>query len=310
MHWSKKVLVTLLGLSAPPAVIRRPLYWIGGPIFNSAPGESFPTCPLIRPLTGGQLFATLMDINEHGRLFYRYKLLAIVQSAMLIYVHESGVLPSDVGLGGGGSGGASAPQKFWCVKNLGKILENPGTIGRNLGKICENLCKIPDVRAKMAPNVVWFEKMAPNVGRITWRPILEVIPKTFFMRKYLYKKWPKFFRQVWGNWGKNPSHPKKFSCSYTCVFSTSWSLPWHCLFRSVFLLTIMLHFEELFRCTGYFVSSHEECWGARRQHVNCILAVLVIFYNFTFLLHQGSPNVFVQGPHKLLQNISRAGRLT
>jgi len=53
-----------------------------------------------------------MDINEHGRLFYRYKLLAIVQSAMLIYVHESGVLPSDVGLGGGGSGGASAPQKF------------------------------------------------------------------------------------------------------------------------------------------------------------------------------------------------------
>jgi len=39
-----------------------------------------------------------------------------------------------------------------------------------------------------------------------WR-FLEVMRNTVFM----HKKWPKIF----GNSGKNPSHPQKFACSYT-----------------------------------------------------------------------------------------------
>jgi len=40
------------------------------------------------------------------------------------------------------------PRKFWFVENLGQIPESPDN---------------------MAPKVVWFEKMAPNVWRLFWR---------------------------------------------------------------------------------------------------------------------------------------------
>jgi len=30
-----------------------------------------------------------------------------------------------------------------------------------------------------------------------------------------------FFGQVWGNLGKNPSHPQKFACSYTYAQNTA-----------------------------------------------------------------------------------------
>jgi len=57
------------------------------------------------------------------------------------------------GVGGGGEVGASAPQNIWFV-------DNPG-------KTPENLSKIPENPGKMAPNVVWLQKMTPNVCRKT-----------------------------------------------------------------------------------------------------------------------------------------------
>jgi len=59
------------------------------------------------------------------------------------------------------------PQKFWFV-------ENPGKIPENLGKFSEN-------RAEKAANVVWFQKIAPNVCRKTYEGLfLEIIPKKVF----------------------------------------------------------------------------------------------------------------------------------
>jgi len=41
------------------------------------------------------------------------------------------------------------------------------------------------------------------------------------------------------------------------------------------VLAMLLGFNEaLFRCAGYFVGSQERSWVVRRQHVNCMLAVL------------------------------------
>jgi len=95
------------------------------------------------------------------------------------------------------------PQTIWFGKNPGKIPEN-------LGKITGNLGKISEIRAKMEPNVLWFEKM------VTWR--------VFFRRSSeIWSSYTKsgqiFFGQVWGNLGKNPSHPQKFTCSYTYVLN-------------------------------------------------------------------------------------------
>jgi len=58
----------------------------------------------------------------------------------------------------------------------------------------------------MAPNVLWFEEIVPNM---------------VFTRKDSHKVAQQFFVQVWGNSGKNPSHPQKFACSYTYVLK-SW----------------------------------------------------------------------------------------
>jgi len=38
----------------------------------------------------------------------------------------------------------------------------------------------------------------------------------FFVEENLWAKGAqKLFGKVWGNSGKNPSHPQKFACSYT-----------------------------------------------------------------------------------------------
>jgi len=57
----------------------------------------------------------------------------------------------------------SWPNPWKCCQNsenLGKIPENPNKIPKYLSKIPENL-------GKMVPNVVWLQKMAPNVCRKT-----------------------------------------------------------------------------------------------------------------------------------------------
>ena len=134
------------------------------------------------------------------------------------------------------------PQKFWFGENPCKIPENPGKIRGNLGKICENLCKIPEnlckvprntikngaqralirkngaqrpLLRKIGPNVVyfgrngaqlWFDKNgAQNHMKIFF---LEVIRKTGLHEKIFAQKVAQnFLRQIWGNSGKNSSHP-------------------------------------------------------------------------------------------------------
>jgi len=59
----------------------------------------------------------------------------------------------------------------------------------------------------MAPNVLWFEKMAP---KITWRRFVFRDHPKYCTRSSCnaQKVAQNFFGQVWGNLGKNPSHLK------------------------------------------------------------------------------------------------------
>jgi len=80
--------------------------------------------------------------------------------------------------------------------------------------------KIPEIRAKMARNVVGFEKMAPNFCRKTHEDLfLEVISKKglhdLCWRIFAGKSRTKTFRASLGKFGRNPSQPQKFACSYT-----------------------------------------------------------------------------------------------
>ena len=177
-------------------------FWHPPQWFNAPCRNTFPPCPLIRPLTGGQIFATLMDINEHGRLYYHYNLLNCSSQCCRRWVFKRC---------------KSIHKSF----DLSKIWAQSIEIWANLR-----------IGRKKAPNMVWFEKMTLNAGRITWRPFLEVTKKRSSWENICTKN-GKIFRQVWGNWGKNSSHPQKFAYSYTYSSSTSWSLPWRCLFRSL-----------------------------------------------------------------------------
>jgi len=62
------------------------------------------------------------------------------------------------------------PQSFICRKS-GQIPENPAKICENVRKILENLDKLPEKIPKKAqkchPTLFDFEKLAPNVCRIT-----------------------------------------------------------------------------------------------------------------------------------------------
>ena len=111
---------------------------------------------------------------------------------------------------GVGGRGASAPQKFWFVKNLGKIYENVCKIPEILGKQPENM-------EKRRPTLFDFEQRAPRVGKITWRPFLWRSSQNWSVWKEIFTQRVarKVFGQVWGNSGKNLSKPQKFTCSYT-----------------------------------------------------------------------------------------------
>jgi len=84
------------------------------------------------------------------------------------------------------------PQKFWFGENLDKIPENRGKIRGNLGKICKNLRKLPENLNKLPENTRKF------ASKITWRPLLEVISTTIFMRKHLHKEGPKINSDKFG----------------------------------------------------------------------------------------------------------------
>ena len=103
------------------------------------------------------------------------------------------------GVGGGSAGSQAYPQKFWFAENLGKSL---------------------NTWLKIAPNVVWLQKMAPT--------ICIKIHEDLFFRAYTKKKsswslWEKICRQklhknISGKFGEIRAKsfaPQKFACSYT-----------------------------------------------------------------------------------------------
>ena len=98
------------------------------------------------------------------------------------------------GVGGGGAGDETAPQKFWFDENADKIPQNPGKISENLRKLPENLSKNGGQHA-----LIW-KQWLPN-----WHEELFLEVTSFEV----------FFGQVWENPGKIPSHPPKFARSYT-----------------------------------------------------------------------------------------------
>jgi len=80
-----------------------------------------------------------------------------------------------------GVGMQSHPKKLWFAENLRKIPENPG------------------------------KNDAQDLQIYTWTPFLEVTPKRgldISGRKSVGKSCIKTFLGIWGNLGKNPSHPK------------------------------------------------------------------------------------------------------
>jgi len=92
-----------------------------------------------------------------------------------------------------------------------------------MSKTSENLDKIPKNTDKNGTQ----RSLNSNNGV---QPLQKNTIKTFFWRSHqkqvfmffvgenLWAKGAqKLFGQVWGNSGKNPSHPRKFACSYTYV---------------------------------------------------------------------------------------------
>jgi len=79
------------------------------------------------------------------------------------------------------------------------------------GKNMKMFTKSLKIWATIAPNVVLFEKMAPNVCRITWRPFLEVTPKKGLNdpceRKYSHKTYPKLRVKIFRNLKNSPPTP-------------------------------------------------------------------------------------------------------
>ena len=83
-------------------------------------------------------------------------------------------------------------------------------------KPLKNWTKFLKIPAKMTPNLVWFEKMAPIVCRKTrkfmktWRPFLEVTPKHYLcLRKFVRKSRTKTYWRIVAKFGqKSFAHPQ------------------------------------------------------------------------------------------------------
>jgi len=101
------------------------------------------------------------------------------------------------GVEGGGEGVASAPPKiFDSLKIWAKVLK---------------------IRVKMAPNVFWLQKMAPNICMKTHETLLwRLHQKEFFMifvgENLQAKVAQKLFGQVWGN-SRKILHPRNLPAS-------------------------------------------------------------------------------------------------
>ena len=107
-------------------------------------------------------------------------------------------------------------QKLWFVENPWKSSQSMKMFAKYL-KFWANYLKI---RIKMAPNVVWFWKIAPchrTWGESREDLTMEVIPKIICVGGNTQRVACKLFGQVWGNSGKNLSHSRKFACSCNCA---------------------------------------------------------------------------------------------
>jgi len=100
---------------------------------------------------------------------------------------------------------------------LGKTPENLSKTSENLGKISKNPGKNGAQGCLTSGNDV--QRLQKNTIKI----FLGDAPKTdlhVLCGKNLWAKVAqKRFGQVWGNSGRNSSHPKKVSCSYTYALS-------------------------------------------------------------------------------------------
>ena len=71
--------------------------------------------------------------------------------------------------------------------------------------------------AEMTPNVAWLQKMAPKVFRKTHEYVFRGHTKNGLNdlcgREFEAKVSQKTLRGVWGNSGKNHSHPQNFACT-------------------------------------------------------------------------------------------------
>jgi len=104
-------------------------------------------------------------------------------------------------------------QKFWFVKNPGKILENLGRILENLGRILVNPGKNGAQRCLISKNSI--RRLQKNARRRVFGGHTEEGLHDLCGRKFVAKSRTRsLFGQVCANSGKSPSHPQKFACSY------------------------------------------------------------------------------------------------
>ena len=102
-----------------------------------------------------------------------------------------------------------------------KILAKSLKIWKKFLKIWTSSLK---TQAKMAPNVIWIQKMAPNVCRKTHE---DLFSKTYIKKdfhdpcgsKYVGNSRTKTYRARFWKFGQKPFESQTFSCSYTSAWA-------------------------------------------------------------------------------------------